>query len=186
MDLVAPEDLGTVVGYLKSINPNSEIVTTSYSKVNLKDLMKAPKFDLEKAENDQKWILEKQKIEDIPETIKYNISSFVYDARRPFEPNKFYDLINSPKNHEFWSQITRAKGFFWLANYPKFAFTLQKAGARIYYQLDLPWWCEISKKHWGETEEQREEAKQLVSRFWDEKVGDKRNQFVFISQNLKR
>lgn len=66
MDLVAPEDLGTVVGYLKSINPNSEIITTSYSKVNLKDLMKAPKFDLEKAENDQKWILEKQKIEDIP------------------------------------------------------------------------------------------------------------------------
>jgi len=68
-------------------------------------------------------------------------------------------LINSPKNHEFWGQITRAKGFFWLANYPKFAFTLQKAGARIYYQLDLPWWCEISKKHWGETEEQKEEAK---------------------------
>jgi len=36
---------------------------------------------------------------------------------------------------------------------------LQKAGARIYYQLDLPWWCEISKKHWGETEEQKKEAK---------------------------
>lgn len=46
MDLVATWDLGTVVGYLKSINPNSEIVATSYSKVNLKDLMKAPKFDL--------------------------------------------------------------------------------------------------------------------------------------------
>lgn len=55
-----------VIGYLKSINPNSEIVATSYSKVDLKDLMNVPRFDLEKAENDQKWILEKQKIEDIP------------------------------------------------------------------------------------------------------------------------
>lgn len=130
-----------MIGYLKSINPNSEIIPTSYSKVDLKDLMNVARFDLEKAENDQKWILEKQKIEDIPETIKYNISSFVYEARRPFEPYKFFELINSPKNYAFWSQITRAKGFFWLANYPKFSFTLQKAGARIYYQLDQPWWC---------------------------------------------
>lgn len=54
--------LEKVIGYLKSINPNSEIIPTTYSKVDLKDLMKVPRFDLEKAENDQKWILEKQKI----------------------------------------------------------------------------------------------------------------------------
>jgi G3E family GTPase len=60
-------------------------------------------------------------------------------------------LINHQKNNEFWSSITRAKGFFWLANYPRFAFTLQKAGARIFYQLDQPWWCEISKHYWGES-----------------------------------
>ena len=52
--------------------------------------------------------------------------------------------------------------------------------------MDQPWWCEISKKFWGDTEEQKEEARKLVSRFWDEKFGDKRNQFVFISQDLKR
>ena len=48
--------------YLKAVNPNSEIVVTSYSKVNLKNLLEVPRFDLAKAETEQKWILEKQKI----------------------------------------------------------------------------------------------------------------------------
>ena len=56
-DLVTKKQLEMVIGYLKSINPNSEIVPTAYSKVDLKDLMKVARFDLEKAENDQKWIL---------------------------------------------------------------------------------------------------------------------------------
>lgn len=48
--------------YLKSINPNSEMVPTSYSKIDLKNLISVKRFDLETAEKDQKWILEKQKI----------------------------------------------------------------------------------------------------------------------------
>ena len=130
--------------------------------------------------------MEKEKIEDIPETIKYNISSFVYEARRPFDPNRFYDLINNKKNFYMWSNITRAKGFFWLANYPRFTFTLQKAGARIYYKLDQPWWCEVSKQMWGETKEEKKDSEDFIKRFWDEKVGDKRNQLVFISQDLDK
>ena len=117
------------------------MIATSYSKIDLKNLISVKRFDLQTAEKDQKWILEKEKIQDIPETVKYNISSFVYEARRPFQPYKFFELINGSKNYPFWNKITRAKGFFWLANYPRFSFTIQKAGARIYYQLDQPWWC---------------------------------------------
>ena len=121
----------------------------------MKNILSVKRFDLEKAELDAKWITEKEKLEDIPETIKYNISSFVYEVRRPFDPVKLYDLIHNNENYEFWSYITRAKGFFWLANYPRFAFTIQKAGTRIYYSLDQPWWCEISKQFWGDNKEEK-------------------------------
>lgn len=58
-DLVTKEQLEKVTIYLKSINPNTEIVPTTYSKVDLKDLIKVKRFDLETAEKDQKWITEK-------------------------------------------------------------------------------------------------------------------------------
>lgn len=61
-DLVTKEQLEKVTIYLKSINPNTEIVPTVYSKVDLKDLIKVKRFDLETAEKDQKWITEKEKI----------------------------------------------------------------------------------------------------------------------------
>lgn len=35
-----------VMCYLKSINPNSEIIATSYSKVNMKEILSVKKFDL--------------------------------------------------------------------------------------------------------------------------------------------
>ena len=45
-DLVTKQQLEMVIGYLKSINPNSEIIPTSYSKVDLKNLMTVSRFDL--------------------------------------------------------------------------------------------------------------------------------------------
>jgi G3E family GTPase len=38
-DLVTKEQLEKVNCYLKSINPNSEIISTTYSNVNLKNLL---------------------------------------------------------------------------------------------------------------------------------------------------
>ena len=106
------------------------------------------RFNLEEAEVCQRWISERDNPVDIPETIKYNISSFVYRARRPFDPVKFHALITSKKYWPFWLSITRAKGFFWLANYPKFEFLIHKAGSRVVYSIEKPWYVEMPKSKW--------------------------------------
>ena len=79
---------------------------------------------MEKAEMSQNWITERNKTEDIPETIKYNISSFIYRQRRPFDPSKLHALLHSEHEQylDFWCRTTRAKGYLWLANYPRFQF----------------------------------------------------------------
>ena len=77
---------------------------------------------MEKAVISQNWIAERNKTEDIPETIKYNISSFIYRERRPFDPHKLHALLHTEKYWPFWGRITRAKGYLWLANYPRYQF----------------------------------------------------------------
>ena len=39
------------------------------------------------------WLKEMRGAEMIPETIEYGISSFVYRSRKPFVPQKIYDLM---------------------------------------------------------------------------------------------
>ena len=53
------------------------ILETKHSKIDLQEIFKK-RFNLQVAEFMSKWIAEREKTEDIPETIKYNISSFIY------------------------------------------------------------------------------------------------------------
>ena len=59
IDLVTKKNLNIVMANLKAINPDSEIIPTNFSKVDLKSVFSVKRFDLEKAEKDIKWIMEK-------------------------------------------------------------------------------------------------------------------------------
>ena len=155
IDLVDNAQKEAVIGYVKGISPQSEIILTEKSKVDLSILFKK-RFNLEEAEICQRWIGERQREgEDIPETVKYNISSFIYHARRPFDPVKFHDLLTNSTWWSFWGKVTRAKGFFWLANYPRYQFQMHKAGGKLVYAIEQPWFSEMPRREWAETAEER-------------------------------
>jgi len=66
----------------------------------------------------------------VPETEEYDIDSFVYRARRPFDPEKLYAFFN-----EAWPNVVRAKGFFWLATRPNLTGEVSQAGALVRHHL---------------------------------------------------
>jgi G3E family GTPase len=50
----------------------------------------------------------------MPANLTDQIRSFVYRARRPFDPDAFHRFI-----HSQWPGVIRAKGHFWLATRPE-------------------------------------------------------------------
>jgi G3E family GTPase len=56
------------------------------------------RFDFQKAQEHPLWFKELYGFADhVPESEEYGIMSFVYRARRPFEPKKFHDFL-----HQSW------------------------------------------------------------------------------------
>ena len=106
-DLLTPSQQGEVMALLASLNPDARIVPIAPGKLPLEAVLNTGSFSFEKAQQAPGWLKELRG-EHVPETENYGISSFVYQARRPFAPDKFYRVINGD-----WGggKLLRSKGF---------------------------------------------------------------------------
>ena len=123
-DLVSKEHLGILKAALHKLNPSSRIIESSYSKVDLSEILNTGLFDFEEAEQSAGWLEELNKEEHTPETEEYGISSFVYRSKKPFNPKRFWNYIEN----EFPNNAIRSKGLFWMASRPKQALIWSQAG----------------------------------------------------------
>lgn len=130
-DLLTPAQQGEVMALLASLNPDARIVPIALGKLPLEAVLNTGSFSFEKAQQAPGWLKELRG-EHVPETENYGISSFVYQARRPFAPDKFYRVINGD-----WGggKLLRSKGFFWLATRPRQAGQWSQAGGIAHYGL---------------------------------------------------
>ncbi|KAF1962482.1 cobW-domain-containing protein [Byssothecium circinans] len=104
VDLVDKHTIGRVRAYIKALNPTAKIVEARFSKVDVRDMLKTGKFDFAEAIASPGWLrsLHEMTVVDVqgrkrvapkPETLEYGIGSFVYRARRPFDPSKLYRAL---------------------------------------------------------------------------------------------
>ena len=133
-------------------------------------------FDFEKAQQSPGWLKE-MRGEHVPETIEYGITSFSYEARRPFHPDKFFNFLHNTKQY---GKLIRSKGYFWLATRPTFAGQWSQAGGIARYGYAGLFWKSVPKKDWPKDKEYLESIKRL----WVEPFGDMRQELVFIGQEL--
>lgn len=92
-DLVNDEQLKNLKSILRSINRDAEIIPIKNGGVDLDSIIDTDKFDFEKAQQAAGW-LQELRGEHTPETEEYGIKSFVYTARKPFYPEKFYNFLH--------------------------------------------------------------------------------------------
>ena len=108
VDLVSKKELEIVRAVIRGLNAKAKIIETSNSKVALTEVIDTKLYDLKEAQNHPLWAQELYNPDEhIPETEEYGITSFVYRAREPFNPEKIYEFFNQE-----WPGAFRTKGFF--------------------------------------------------------------------------
>jgi len=178
-DLVNKETLGLLHSTIKKLNPTAKIIESSYSKVSPKEILNTGLFDFEEAEQSAGWLEELNKEEHTPETEEYGISSFVYRTRKPFDPVRFFSYVQD----KFPNTVIRSKGLFWMASRPEQALIWGQAGGSLKADSAGVWWSSMPFKertqYAGFIENQT-----YIESGWDKKFGDRKNEIVFIGQDM--
>ena len=177
-DLVKKTDIDKLKVILKTLNTDATIIPISMGEIDIDKILNTNLFDFERAQQAPGWLKE-MRGEHVPETEEYGISSFVYEARKPFYPQKFHDFLHSK---DLEGKLIRSKGYFWLATRPMFAGTWSQAGGIAHHGFAGMFWKAIPKEHWPE----EQESIDYINEKWVEPFGDMRQELVFIGQGLDK
>ena len=177
-DLVSEAQVRDLIGVVRSLNTEAEILPIVNGEVPLEKILATNKFTFERARQAPGWLKE-MRGEHVAETEEYGISSFIFQARRPFHPQKFYDFLHGslPKG-----KLLRSKGYFWLASRLDFAGQWSQAGGMARYGYAGMFWHSVPEDRWPEDEEYLAS----IEKSWAEPFGDKRQELVFIGQKLDK
>ncbi len=171
-DLVDSDELQRLEALLRRLNPQARLIRSVFGQVPLDQILNTGLFSFERAAQMPGW-LQELRGEHTPETEEYGISSFVFRARRPFHPQRFWELI-----HEEWPGVLRSKGIFWLASRMEQCGIWSQAGASCRVEPGGWWWA-------ASPEQPDDPAFQAeLATVWSEPWGDRRQELVLIGQEM--
>ncbi|OTB14937.1 hypothetical protein K445DRAFT_318311 [Daldinia sp. EC12] len=231
-DLVSKEEVNRIKGVVSKLNPNAKVISTTKCRLDITEILDTRLFSYEKAALSAGWL--KSLNEEInPETEEYGIGTFVYRARRPFHPERLWDMIKNvfvviqteyqiegeemdvdekeeeeeeedeeeedtdmdeqpqldPKARlaskmadETFGPLLRSKGFLWLATRPRMYGEWSQAGVMLTISGQDLWRCEVPEDEWPTDPETRK----AITRDFDGKWGDRRQELVFIGQQMRK
>ena len=166
------EELDLARKVIRSLNPDAQIEEVDFGQVTLDAILNTKRFDFNRAHEHPLWYKELYGFHDhVSETEEYGVRSFVYRARRPFDPARFQTFIDKS-----WPGVVRAKGFFWLATRPDYVGELSQAGALVRTNKRGRWWSAVPRSYWP----QEPEWHRAMQDYLDAEWGDRRQEIVFI------
>jgi G3E family GTPase len=173
-DLVSPEALGRLRAILETFNPGAEIITATNGAVPLRHVLETGRFDFSRAQQAAGWA---QALSGghVPESEAFGITNFVYRARWPFHPERFYAFLTADL-----PGVVRAKGFFWLATRMPWAGSWQLAGSVGRHEAAGLWWAAAPLDRWPADPA----AQDSIKANWQEPYGDRRQEIVFIGVRM--
>ncbi|BDC50799.1 GTP-binding protein [Bryobacterales bacterium F-183] len=176
-DRMQPEDLARLRAVLLHLNPEARIVESTFGKVSLSDVLNTGLYDEAKAAIVPGWLKEIQG-QHTPETEEYGISSFVFRSRRPFHPQRFWDLVN-----DGWEGVVRGKGFCWIASKHDIMAAYSQAGNCLSIEPQANWYAALPEEQWPTDDPEMLDA---IRQGWVEPYGDRMQELVFIGIEMDR
>jgi G3E family GTPase len=153
-----------------ALNPRGRILQRSDETTAPKLLDPGISFDFEAAFAGAGW---RKLMEEKPGARRgdQGVTTFVYRARRPLHPEKFWNLIQSP-----FPGVFRAKGFFWLATRMSIVGGLNIAGWECHYSPAGQWWAANARANHSDYTAIPDRLKKE----WAEPFGDRRQAIAFM------
>ncbi len=203
VDAVSPEALAKLDAQLRSLNPRAEVQHCQFAKVDVPALMAKERFDATRTPAGSRWQMELNAASptqlatatpsQLPRFVagppppitqekhphrELGLESFVYHARRPVEAVRFFKLMR-----EGIPNVLRAKGFYWTQEHPDRIGFLSIAGKILRADYMDHWW--VDRLRCGQILES--EVPDPIRQLWvDDEIGDRRQELVFIGQQLNR
>ena len=175
-DLLTPKKLDQMEGILRLLNSSARIVRAERGRVPLGEILNTKRFDFDRASEAPGWMAVLRG-EGQPETAEYGITSFVFRARRPLHPERFWEFINTKR---LTKGLLRSKGFCWIATRPDWIGLWSQAGQVAELSPQAVWWDTVPQDEWPDDPESRAS---ILCQF-EGGYGDRRQELVFIGRKL--
>ncbi len=179
-DTVTPEQLSELKAIVRSLQKDAVIVEAQQGDVPMSEILDTGRFDFMKAYNSAAWIeaMEHPEEHDDPEVLEYDIQTFVYHRRQPFNQEKFQNFV---ENH--WpDEVVRAKGVLWSDLNPDMCYLFEQAGHQM----------RLSENGLFVDSAPEEEKKQIIAETpeimdtWDPEVGDRETKLCIIGRHMDK
>ena len=206
VDDVSKEELGLVKSIIRSLQPKAEIIECNYGDVDLDQIINTKAFNFDEVATSASWIAEIEgheedehehhhehgedehhqghhhhhglENEESGEALEYNIETFVYYARKPFDINFFDDFVA----RKWPKQIIRCKGLCYFANEKEVCYVFEQAGKQVSLRNAGQWYATMPQFQLRDFLEKNP----TVKKDWEEPYGDRMQKLVFIGQNLDK
>lgn len=147
------------------------MIDTQYGVVSPSDVLNTNTFKMHETRKMPGWFQELQAFEGdekthTPETEEYGISSFIYSAERPFHKHRLAAFAKTDISS--WG-VLRSKGVAWCDSDYDVAKEWSSAGSSMALHPGRRW------LDWRDADE----------KYQDRQHGDRRQEIVFIGQNMK-
>ena len=129
VDTVTDEQLAGLKAIVRALQKDAVIVEATQGDVPMDQLLDTGRFDFATAYNSAAWAeaMEHPEEHEDPEVLEYDIQTFVYRRRKPFDAEKFRRFVET----EWPDEVVRAKGMLWADVDPDMCYVFEQAGREM-------------------------------------------------------
>ena len=178
-DRVTPEQVAELKAIVRGLQPHARIVEAVNGNVHMDELLNTGRFSFDEAYGSAAWVdaMEHPEEHENPEVLEYDVSTFVYQRRQPFDYHALSEFVNN------WPEsVIRVKGLMWVNNDPDMCYVFEQAGQQFTLTENGQWAALMPE---DELKRNMEEVPEL-RRDWDSKVGDRMVRLCVIGRHMDR
>ena len=182
-DLLSADQLKEVESIVRDFQPRAPIIHSVNGDIDIEKIMTTKPFNYDQIDSSSA-------IQKATATLtqpgrksngcvdEYGITSFVFEARRPFNRTRFMEFVNN----RYPSQLIRSKGYIWFSDCSRDVQLFEQAG-RNSSVMPVSYWIDALQE---DVKQSYIASNPELKENWDSRFGDRENQVVFIGRGYNK